>query len=113
VFRRRRYETTRYTRAEEKLEDILDRLEPSPRKSLALLAYHKDALTSAGQNETKLLNSHSCNTSVIRKLYDTECGARLNFVNWYFQGAHATETDSRSLHLAQHEHKKQRKSFNS
>lgn len=28
---------------------------------------------------------HQCKTDVVPKLYDDDCEAKLNFVNWYFQ----------------------------
>jgi hypothetical protein len=74
------YENTHKTHTEEKLDETGAPLETPPRKSLSPLTQHIGASASSAQNAKELLNLHLYNTTVVRKLYDTYCIARLDSV---------------------------------
>jgi hypothetical protein len=77
------------------------RLETSPRKSLAQLAQQTILSASSVQNATKLPHLHPYNTTVVHKVYNTDCEARLNFANWYLHGVQVVQVvvDSLDLYL--------------
>jgi hypothetical protein len=85
---------------EEKWDEVLPKLETSPRKSLAGLPQQAGVFASLAQNATKLLLLYPCKTTMVHKLYDAYREARLKFVTWYFYGVCAGERTSHSFCLA-------------
>ena len=77
----RKHEWTR-----KKLDEIGVRLGTCPRKSLAQIAQQTDMTASSAPIATKLLHLHQCKTTVVHRLYNTDCEVGVNTVNWYFYG---------------------------
>jgi hypothetical protein len=50
---------------------------------------------SSAQNAKQLLYEHVYKTTVVYTLHDMDYEARLKSVNWYLQGTHAGETDTK------------------
>jgi hypothetical protein len=69
---------------EEKLARNDTGLETSLRKLLAQLVQNKNTcVCSICTRCSKTVHLHLFKTAVVHKLYNTDCEARLNFVNWY------------------------------
>ena len=69
-----------------KLDEIGVRLETCPWKSLAQIAQQTDMSASSAPFARKSLHLHQCKTTVVHRLYNTDCEVGLNAVNWYFYG---------------------------
>jgi hypothetical protein len=82
--------------AEEKLDEIGARLEPSAR-SLRRLAQETGVSKTSARSATKLLKLRPYRTVVVYALKARDPVARSNFCNWFLQPVHDGEVDPQLL----------------
>jgi hypothetical protein len=71
-----------HTLSEEQLHEIWATLAKSPRQLILQFAQQRSISSSPARNWTELLHLHLYKTTLVHKHCDTECEARLNFLNW-------------------------------
>lgn len=75
-------ERKRSVLTEDKLDEIGENLERSPKKSLRKLSQQMDVSLSSARKATKLLRLHAYKTTVVHSLQPADHGPRMVFSNW-------------------------------
>ena len=82
---------------EQKLEEIGERLENWPQKSLRRLAQETDISKASAWKATKLLKLKSYKVTVVQELLPRDNQSRLSFFNWILRNVNAGTIDPRLI----------------
>ena len=89
----------RHVLTEETLDEIGERLEHTPPKSLKRLSQETEVSVSSVQRATKLLKLKPYKVPVVHALQQPDPSKRLRFCNWVLQNENSGELDAKEFFL--------------